>query len=52
MIPVYLKQYNEIDEILNFDAAFESGNLDRVVMVSPHEYDLYMRADTNAKGHN
>jgi len=29
MIPVYLKQYNEIDEILNFDAAFESGTLNR-----------------------
>jgi len=52
MIPDYRKLYNEIGEILNFDAAFESGNLDRVVMVSPNEYDLYMRADTNAKGHH
>ena len=37
---------------MSFDAVFESGNLDRVVMVSPNEYDLYMRADTNAKGHH
>ena len=32
--------------------AFESGNLDRVVMISPTEYDLYMRPDTNARGHH
>ncbi|MFM7850921.1 MAG: M14-type cytosolic carboxypeptidase [Flammeovirgaceae bacterium] len=31
---------------------FESGNLDRVVMVSPTEYDLYMRPDTNNRGHH
>jgi hypothetical protein len=39
-------------EILQFDSSFESGNLDRVVMVSPTEYDLYMRPDTNARGHH
>ena len=39
-------------KILQFDSAFESGNLDRVVMVSPNEYDLYMRPDTNTKGHH
>lgn len=37
---------------LKFDAMFESGNLDRVVMVSPKEYDLYMRPDTNTRGHH
>lgn len=42
----------EAGEILQFDSAFESGNLDRVVMVSPTEYDLYMRPDTNARGHH
>ena len=42
----------EAGEILQFDSAFESGNLDRVVMVSPKEYDLYMRPDTNARGHH
>jgi hypothetical protein len=31
---------------------FESGNLDRVVMISPNEYDLYMRPDTNNRGHH
>ena len=31
---------------------FESGNLDRVVMVSEKEYDLYMRPDTNTRSHH
>jgi hypothetical protein len=31
---------------------FESGNLDRVVMVSSNEYDLYMRPDSNNRGHH
>lgn len=42
----------EAGEILQFDSSFESGNLDRVVMISPTEYDLYMRPDTNARGHH
>ena len=37
---------------LHFDASFESGNLDRVVMISENEYDLYMRPDTNIRGHH
>ena len=37
---------------IQFDAMFESGNLDRVVMISPNEYDLYMRPDTNTKSHH
>lgn len=39
-------------EVLSFDSNFESGNLDRVVMLSPNEYDLYMRPDTNSQGHH
>lgn len=42
----------EMGECLQFESAFESGNLDRVVMVGPNEYDLYMRADTNVRGHH
>jgi hypothetical protein len=42
----------EMGECLKFDATFESGNLDRVVMVSPNEYDLYMRPDSNTRGHH
>ena len=46
------QQRFESGEILQFDSAFECGNLDRVVMISPTEYDLYMRPDTNVRGHH
>lgn len=46
------KSRYESGEILQFDSAFECGNLDRVVMVTPNEYDLYMRPDTNVRGHH
>ena len=36
---------------LIFDSHFESGNLDCVVKVSDNEYDLFMRVDSNTKGH-
>ena len=37
---------------LTFDSHFESGNLDIVVKRRDFEYDLYMRVDTNTKGHH
>jgi hypothetical protein len=37
---------------LEFDSRFECGNLDKVVMVTPDEYDLFMRVDSNTKGHH
>ena len=37
---------------ITFDSYFESGNLDMVVKVSENEYDLYMKVDTNTRGHN
>ena len=45
----------ESDEIKNeliFDSNFESGNLDMVIKKKEFEYDLYMRVDTNTKGHH
>lgn len=42
------RQLIDSGEVLSFDSMFECGNLDRVVMVSPTEYDLYMRPDTNS----
>ncbi len=36
---------------LRFDSDFECGNLDMVVKAQPCEYDLYMRVDTNTRGH-
>ena len=35
-----------------FDSAFESGNLDMAIKVKENEYDLYMRVDSNTKGHH
>lgn len=37
---------------LQFDSNFESGNLDMVIKIKDNEYDLYMRVDTNTKGHH
>jgi hypothetical protein len=51
MNPEYDQQVAE-GEVLSFDSSFESGNLDRVVMVGSHEYDLFMRQDTNSRRHH
>lgn len=40
------------EEELRFDSMFESGNLDQVYKIKPWEYDLYMRVDTNTRGHH
>jgi hypothetical protein len=37
---------------LIFDSNFESGNLDMAIKVGEKEYDLYMRVDTNTRGHH
>ena len=37
---------------LVFDSDFESGNLDMVVKTGAQQYDLYMRVDTNTRGHH
>lgn len=34
-----------------FDSVFEGGNLDAAIEVAPHEFDLFMRVDSNTKGH-
>lgn len=40
----------EWDE-LRFNSNFENGNLDMVVKTGENTYDLFLRADTNTKGH-
>ena len=37
---------------LLFDSSFESANLDMVIQVAPTEYDMYMRVDSNTRGHH
>jgi hypothetical protein len=39
-------------DTLEFDSFFEGGNLDMVVRQKGQEYDLYMRTDSNARGHH
>lgn len=34
-----------------FDSDFESGNLDIVIETAHYEYDLFMRVDSNTRGH-
>jgi hypothetical protein len=36
---------------LIFESNFEGGNLDCVVKINDFEYDLYMRVDSNTRGH-
>lgn len=38
--------------VIIFDSFFESGNLDAVEIINVNEYKLYMRVDTNSKGHS
>jgi len=38
-------------DCLIFDSMFEGGNLDCVIRVGANEYDLFMRSDTNTRGH-
>jgi len=35
-----------------FESNFESGNLDMAVKVDKNEFDLYMRVDSNTRGHH
>jgi len=37
---------------LIFDSLFECGNLDMAFQVKDQEYDLYMRVDSNTRGHH
>jgi hypothetical protein len=41
-----------LENELIFDSNFESGNLDLVIKRRDLEYDIFMRVDTNTKGHH
>lgn len=36
---------------LTFNSDFESGNLDAVIQRGSNEFDLFMRVDSNTRGH-
>ena len=40
------------EEAMIIDSSFESGNLDMAIQVDKNEYDMYMRVDTNTRGHH
>ena len=48
----HLKQVTLCQRPYIFDSDFESGNLDMVVQKKPRDFELYMRVDTNARGHH
>ena len=37
---------------VKFDAHYEGGNLDLAIKTGKDEYDLFIRIDTNTRGHN
>ena len=39
------------DKDLIFNSEFECGNLDLAIKISDFEYDLFVRIDSNTKGH-
>ena len=49
----FLKRMNiEKKKPIKFDSSFESANLDQVIQIAPREFDLYMRVDSNTRGHH
>ena len=36
---------------MHFNSQFESGNLDCAIYAGDYEYDLFLRVDSNTKGH-
>ena len=49
--PGISKQYKVAPTNLQFNSDFESGNIDAAIRISEAEYDLFMRVDSNTKGH-
>jgi len=45
-------EINESNTCLKFDSNFDGGNLDRVSIVAPYEYNILLNADTNTKGYS
>ena len=40
------------NQFLTFDSSFESGNLDTVFQIDSNEFDMFMRVDSNTRGHH
>ena len=46
-----LKTDEEIQNTVEFDSVFESGNLALALKVTPQEYNLLLQNDVNTNGH-
>lgn len=51
-IDPHLKQMTFCTKPFIFDSDFESGNLDMAIQTKPRDFELYMRVDTNTRGHH
>ena len=45
-----LPETSRLDHV-TFNSRFEGGNLDLAVKINDYEYDLFIRVDSNTKGH-
>ena len=41
-----------LEETIILDSSFESGNLDMAIQIDKNEYDMFMRVDSNTRGHH
>ncbi len=41
----------DLSNELIFNGGFESGNLDCVIKYKPKEFDIFLRIDSNTRGH-
>lgn len=48
----FMSQENFKKPSLEFESKFESGNLDMAIQIRDMEYDIYMRVDSNTRGHH
>ena len=44
-------QHWEAEDCIIFNSFFESGNLDCALKTGEREYDLFLRVDSNTRGH-
>lgn len=45
------RNLTQVDQDYSFSSDFEGGNLDAAIRVRQNEYDLFMRSDSNTRGH-
>ena len=46
-----MNPYLSLDKEFIFNSAFESGNLDCAIKIKSNQFDLFLRVDSNTRGH-